>query len=74
MPLHRSRLRRSVFRIFEPIEEHWLTEDGHPVAPELFRVDNPLAAFATEDGRHQRLPRKTAASSVCHVAFGVVMG
>jgi hypothetical protein len=34
VPLHRSLRRRSVFPYFETIEEHWVTEDGHPVAPE----------------------------------------
>ena len=29
----RSLLRRSDFRLFEAIEERWVTEDGHPVAP-----------------------------------------
>ena len=35
MPLHRSLRRRSDFSFFEAVEEHWGTEDGHPVAFEM---------------------------------------
>ena len=38
VPLHRSLLRRSVFTIFDAIEEHCVTEYGHAVAPENLAV------------------------------------
>ena len=28
---------------FEAIEEHWVTEDGHPATPESFAIDNARA-------------------------------
>ena len=54
VPLHRSLLRRSVFPIFEANEEHWVTEDGHPVAPESLALTTHLFDFVYPDSNFFR--------------------
>ena len=72
VPLHRSLLRRSGFPIFEAIEEHWVTEDGHPVAPESLDLTTHLSRLRLP--RLRFLPFLTSNQLHEHGVSGLIRG